>query len=88
MIHETTFRRELHGLLEAAETPLPLYAMLAAALRLLNLSEGRLPADRIAQEFEQLRNTVITRASNSLTVESLQALIIIAFTHVSTKSAA
>jgi hypothetical protein len=35
-----------------------------------------------------LRNTVITRASNSLTVESLQALIIIAFTHVSTKSAA
>lgn len=83
MIHMATFRRKLQGLDEAAESPLPLYAMLAATLHLLNVSEGRLSADRIEREVERLRNLVITRASNGLTVENLQALIIVVFTHVS-----
>lgn len=87
MIHMATFRRKVQGLDEAAEPPLPLYAMLAAALPLLNVSGGRLSDDRIVREVERWRNTVITRASNSLSVENLQALIIVAFTHVSPISA-
>lgn len=83
MVHMMTFRRKLQGRDEAAEAPLLLYAMLAAVFPLLNVSEGRLSADRIEREVERLKSTVITRATNSITVENLQALIIVAFTHVS-----
>lgn len=83
MIHMTTFRRKVQGRDEAAEAPLLSYAMLAAVLPLLNVSGGHLSADRIEREVERLKTTVITRATNSITVENLQALIIVAFTHVS-----
>ncbi|OBT57511.1 hypothetical protein VE04_01606 [Pseudogymnoascus sp. 24MN13] len=83
MIHMTTFRRKIQGLDEAADPPLILHAMLAAALRPMNAASGdRISAGRIEREVERSRNIVITRATNSLTVEDLQALIIVAFMHI------
>lgn len=84
MIHMTTFRRKIQGLDEAADPPLILHAMLTAALRPMNAASGdRISTGRIEREVERSRNMVITRATNSLTVEDLQALIIVAFMHVS-----
>lgn len=86
MIHMTTFRRKLQGLDEGADRPLILHAMLAATLRTLTTSGERLSGSCIEREVERSRNKVITGATNSLTVENLQALIIVAFMHVSPTS--
>ncbi|RDL33355.1 uncharacterized protein BP5553_08794 [Venustampulla echinocandica] len=83
MIHTETFKRNLRLRDGTTENPLILHAMLFGVLRFLDPPGERLSADRIEEEMERSRNSVILEATSTLTVPSLQALTIVAFTHVS-----
>lgn len=83
MIHTATFQRRIRERTNGADIPLILHAILVGALRLLDDKEHWLPIDRVQQQIRQSRAKVILSAGDHLSVENLQALIIIAFTHVS-----
>lgn len=83
MIHTATFQRKIRERTDEADIPLILHAILVGALRLLDEKEQWLPADRVQQQIRQSRAKVILSAGDRLSVENLQALTIIAFTHVS-----
>ena len=68
------------------DPPLVLHAMLVGALRFVDPTGEFISPDRVEHAVEQSRNKVILAATNGLTVENLQALIILAFSHVSSSN--
>lgn len=82
MIHEATFRLKLHQSNGMQPPLILLHAMVVGALRLLDAKEIALQTHCVQQEVERSRRLVILKATDSLSVENLQALIIIAFTDV------
>lgn len=83
MVHEGTFRRKVQERIDGGHIPLILHAILVGALRLLNSTEHRLSVDYLEREIERSRAKIILAASDGLSIESLQSLIIVAFTYVS-----
>lgn len=82
LLHETQFRRRLHDHEKLPRLVLVLHAMVVAAVRFVDHTEHHLSNDAIVQMTRRSRNLVVLTAINSLSVESLQALVIIAFTDV------
>lgn len=82
MIHMATFRRRMKAF-PKNDPPLILYAILVGALRFVDPTGQSLTAPYIEQCVEQSRNKVILAATKDLSVDNLQALIIVAFSHVS-----
>lgn len=94
MMHQATFRRRVHSLLPAYEgtqmrdkLSIILNAMIAGALHLIDADKlpPSLSADptKIQTTIEKARRRVVVEATSELSVENLQALVIIAFTDVS-----
>lgn len=84
LLHETQFRRRLHNHERVPELVVVLHAMVVAAVRFVDHAEHQVSTVQIEQMTTRSRNLVVLSAMNSLSVESLQALVIIAFTDVST----
>lgn len=82
ILHETQFRRRIHDPEELPKLVVVLHAMVVAALRYVESSESRLTADDVERTAKQSRNFVTLSAMDCLSVENLQALIILAFNDV------
>jgi len=82
MIHESSFRRKLSESVWRADLEVILRAMIVSAIRFGSGSKNVDDA-RILEATKTSRDRVILHAINSLSVESLQALTIIAFDDVS-----
>ncbi|CAI7634040.1 unnamed protein product [Penicillium pancosmium] len=82
MVHETTFRRKLQERAGSEPLPLVLHAMLVGALPILNATKQLLSMDALESEVTCARSKVILAASDGVSIEGLQALIIIAFTYL------
>lgn len=76
MIHEGKFRRRLEDEMERPKLEIVLYAIIIAASKFVQ--NAIIPVDHTAV----LRRRVICTAMDTLAPESLQALIILAFTDV------
>jgi hypothetical protein len=83
ILHEDQFRRQLYDGTQLDRIKLLLHAIVVAAIRYVNQDIADLTPEETELWTENSRRTVITLAMNSLTVESLQALTIIAFSDVS-----
>lgn len=78
MIHETRFRNRLSDQRERPKLDVVLHAMVLAASRF-----ARDQQHAIVPRPDQLRSWVISTAMDCMSVESLQAMIILSFTDVS-----
>lgn len=88
ILHETQFRRRMHDPEELPSLVVILHAMVTAALRFVAVDAAApAPTSLSASEVEKLtrqsRNFVMLTALEHLSVENLQALIILAFNDVS-----
>lgn len=83
IIHETQFRRRIHNPEELPHLVVVLHAMVTAAIRFVDPSVA-MSADEVEKVTRQSRNFVTLTAMEKLSVENLQALIILAFNDVST----
>lgn len=84
MVHENAFRRKLLTRKPGDTVPLLVHAMVVGALRIMNLKEQIFSEADLEETIEYAMNNVILASHASLSVESLQSLIIVAFTLVST----
>lgn len=84
ILHETQFRRRIQDHESFSHILVILHAMVIAALRFVDDPQGQLGAHEIEQQAARSRRFVILTALDNLSVESLQALIIVASTDVST----
>ncbi|KAF9876919.1 hypothetical protein CkaCkLH20_05765 [Colletotrichum karsti] len=82
ILHETQFRRRVHDPEQLPRLVVVLHAMVVAALRFVDNPETRLPAHEVERRTSKSRNVVILNAMDHLSVENLQALIIIAFNDI------
>lgn len=83
MVHEATFRERIQTAHGRQSQAVILQAMIVAALRYVRTStDDPLPRSYVAAETEQSRRHVILHAMDFLSMENLQALIIIAHTDV------
>ena len=83
MVHEATFRKRLETAAGRQSQAVVLQAMNVAALRYVKTSTDEpLPRAYVAAETEKSRRHVILHAMDCLSMENLQALIIIAHTDV------
>jgi hypothetical protein len=85
IIHETQFRRRVHNPEELPHLVVILHAIVTAAIRFVDPSVA-MSADEVEKVTRQSRNFVTLTAMEKLSVENLQALIILAFNDVSTPS--
>lgn len=83
IIHETQFRRRIHNPEELPHLVVVLHAIVTAAIRFVDPSVA-MSADQVEKVTRQSRNFVTLTAMEKLSVENLQALIILAFNDVST----
>lgn len=81
MIHQGEFRQHLITSSNESTIEVILHAMVVAAIRLFKIGSFR-HEDPIVRVVKNSRNFVILNALNSLCVENLQALIIVAFDDV------
>ncbi|KAF6818089.1 hypothetical protein CPLU01_13410 [Colletotrichum plurivorum] len=82
ILHETQFRRRVHDPDQLPRLVVVLHAMVVAALRFVDNLETRLSAQEVERRMLRSRNIVILNAMDHLSVENLQALIIIAFNDI------
>ncbi|KAK1969242.1 hypothetical protein LY78DRAFT_630224 [Colletotrichum sublineola] len=82
ILHETQFRRRVHDPEQLPRLVVVLHAMLVAALRYVDNPETRPSAQEIERRAVHSRNIVILNAMDQLSVENLQALIILAFNDI------
>lgn len=83
LVHEMTFRRTLQGQADSDPWPIVLHSMLVGALPILNAKQQLFSADELRSMVARARSRVILTASEGLSIEHLQSLVIVAFTHVS-----
>ncbi|KAF4978139.1 hypothetical protein FZEAL_5437 [Fusarium zealandicum] len=79
MIHHPRFRDQVKDESGRVRVGIILDAMIAATLRFIDLSKYNLSPNDGVRIVEEKRNSVILSAMNSLSIESLQALIIVTF---------
>lgn len=82
ILHETQFRRRVQDPAQLPQLVLILHAMVVAALRFVEISDTRLSAQNVEKQMTLSRRFVVLNSMDSLSVENLQALIIIAFNDV------
>ncbi|OHE99868.1 hypothetical protein CORC01_04769 [Colletotrichum orchidophilum] len=82
ILHETQFRRRVHDPEQLPRLVVVLHAMVVAALRFVDNSEIRLSAVEVERRVSRSRNIVILNAMDHLSVENLQALVILAFNDI------
>ncbi|KAK1466268.1 hypothetical protein CCUS01_01117 [Colletotrichum cuscutae] len=82
ILHETQFRRRVHDPEQLPRLVVVLHAMVVAALRFVDNSEIRLSALEVERRTSRSRNIVILNAMDHLSVENLQALVILAFNDI------
>lgn len=80
ILHETKFRTNLNDPERISSLVVILHAMVVAALRFVTDSD--LSAAEVEQRCRRSRNIVVLNAMDSLTVENLQASIIIVFNDI------
>jgi hypothetical protein len=85
ILHETRFRSKLANRKYLDQSLIILHAILVSALRLIEKSP-LVPIVDIQDEVRRSRAYITFNAMSDLTVENLQALVIIAFTDVSGQS--
>ncbi|OLN92832.1 putative transcriptional regulatory protein C530.05-like protein 11 [Colletotrichum chlorophyti] len=83
ILHETQFRRRVHDPEQLPRLVVVLHAMVVAALRFVDNPETRLSAQEVERRMLRSRNIVVLNAMDHLSVENLQALVILAFNDVS-----
>lgn len=79
ILHETQFRRRVYDQEQSPRLVVVLHAMVVACVRFV---ESRMSMEEIEAWMTRSRNIVVLNAMDQLSVESLQALSIIAFTDV------
>ncbi|KAF4941379.1 putative transcriptional regulatory protein [Colletotrichum fructicola] len=79
ILHETQFRRRVHDPEQLPRLVVVLHAMVVGALRFVDNPETRLSAQEVERRTSRSRSIVVLNAMDHLSVENLQALIIIAF---------
>ncbi|KAI9150592.1 fungal specific transcription factor [Paramyrothecium foliicola] len=82
VLHETRFRKRIQENDELPQLVVVLHAMVVAALRFVNNEDHGLSPQGIKQQMQRSRNFVKLAAMESLSVENLQSLIILAFTDI------
>lgn len=82
IFHETQFRRRVHDPEQLPRLVVVLHAMVVAALRFVDNPEIRHSISEIERRTLRSRNIVILNAMDHLSVENLQALVILAFNDV------
>lgn len=83
MIHETRFRRRMHDPDQRSSLVVVLHAMVVAAIRYGYSDDGITSQAEAESKAKTSRSIVVLTAMDDLSVENLQALIIIAFDDVS-----
>lgn len=83
ILHETHFRRRVRNNDRLPQLVVVLHAMVVSALRFVDHVEHQLSASQLEKMAHLSRNFVVLNAMSTMSVESLQALIIVAFTDVS-----
>ncbi|KAK2060415.1 hypothetical protein LY76DRAFT_682747 [Colletotrichum caudatum] len=82
ILHETQFRRRVHDPEQLPRLVVVLHAMVVAALRYVDNPETHLSAQEMERWAIRSRSIVILNAMDQLSVENLQALIILAFNDI------
>lgn len=82
MIHETQFRARIHDPGQLPGLVVLLHAMVVAALRFVDSAGIGLPQAELKTRATRSRNIVMLTAMDHLSVENLQALLIVAFNDV------
>ncbi|KAH8893635.1 hypothetical protein GQ53DRAFT_780440 [Thozetella sp. PMI_491] len=83
ILHEAQFRKNIldeHG---RNRNSIILHAIIVAALRLVEGESAFVPVEQIVDVVRGSRDTVVLNAMDDLTLQNLQALIIITFTDIS-----
>lgn len=83
MVQENTFRRKLLARRPGSALPLLAHAMVVGALRILNRGEKIFSETELEETIEYAMTKVILASNTTVSVESLQSLIVVAFTLVS-----
>ena len=79
ILHETEFRHHIEATDHSAGLTVILHAMVVAALR---YASGELTAHAVEQQISRSRKFVVLTAMDMLSVENLQALVLVALTDV------
>jgi hypothetical protein len=82
-LHPFRFRRDIEDSHKRTKLELILHAIVYASMHRLDLENLNIEQSDIDRQVELSRNTVILNALDSLTIENVQALIIVASTAVS-----
>jgi hypothetical protein len=82
ILHEITFRQQLSKQIYEGSLEVILRAMIYSAVRFVNRVDTQSSFSRISQLMKSSRDWVMLQALNSLSLENLQALLIIAFDDV------
>lgn len=82
MLHETSFRQQFEEQVYGTHLEVILHAMIVAAVRLAIRPDTATTLNRTSQLTKRSRDWVMLHALDSLSVENLQALLIIAFDDV------
>jgi hypothetical protein len=82
-LHPFRFRRDIEDTHKRPKLEIILHAIVYASMHRLDLDQLDIQQSDIEHHVELSKNTVILNAFDSLTVENVQALIIVAFTAVS-----
>lgn len=86
ILHETRFRARVHDPEQWNRLVIVIHAIVVAAIRFAHPEAHGLSATDVAFHTRTSRNIVVLNAMDSLSVENLQALTIIAFDDVSIKT--
>lgn len=82
-LHPFRFRRNIEDPHKRPKLEIILHAIVYASMHRLDLEALNIQQSEIEHQIETSKNTVILEAMGSLTIENVQALIIVAFTAVS-----
>lgn len=83
LFHETRFRERIHDPRKLSELVVVLHAVVVAAARYVDPTDSPLSPESVEVLIKKSRNVVLLNAMDSLTIENLQALVILAFSDVS-----
>jgi len=83
MLHEGRFRKRMKNPSERVQLDITLHAMIIAVLRFIDCNDSELNIQDVDIICEKSRKIVILTGMDNLSVENLQALIIVCFNDVS-----
>lgn len=82
MLHEKRFRERMHNPEELPQLVVVLHAMVVAAAKFVQPDRCLLSPESVETMAKKSRNVVLLNAMDNLSVENLQALVVIAFNDV------